>query len=69
MAEQLTLQQGLLQGGAVDGDQGPTSPRAVVVQGSGDQFLPGAALAANQDRGIGRGDLLDQLHDPLHGRA
>ena len=66
MAEQLAFQQRLLQGGAVDGHQGPLAARAVVVQGAGDQFLAGAAGAADQHGGVGRRHLLDELHDLLH---
>ena len=39
------------------------------MQGAGDQLLARAAGAADQHRGVGGRHLLDQLHDPLHGRA
>ena len=39
------------------------------MDGPGDQFLAGAALAQDQHRGLGLGDVLDQLHDLPHRRA
>jgi hypothetical protein len=39
VAEQLALQQVLLQGGAVDGDEGPVLAAAVAVDGAGDELL------------------------------
>ena len=34
-----------------------------------DEFLAGATRTANQDGGIGRSDLLDELHHPPHSGA
>ena len=69
MAEDLALQQGLGNGGAIDGDEGPLSAGRKLVERARGQLLARAALARDQDRrGRGRG----QLHEPvdlLHGRA
>ena len=48
VAEQLAFQQGLGNGGAVDGQERPGGPAAVLVDGPGDQLLAGAALAQDQ---------------------
>ena len=69
VAEQLALQQSLLQSTAVHSNQRSVSARAVVVQSAGDQFLARAAGAAYQHGSIGRRDLLEELDGPLHGRA
>src|SRR5207249_4742469 len=44
MAEQLTLQQALAQGAAVDADVGPIGPGAVLVDRPGNQLLAGAGF-------------------------
>ena len=41
---------------AVDGDERPAGAVAAAVDGPGQHALAGAALAAEQDRGLGRGD-------------
>ena len=48
VAEQLALQNVLAQGGAVQGHEGLVLPRAVLVDGLGDQLLAGAGLALDQ---------------------
>ena len=50
VAEQLALQQGLRDGGAVDGQERPGGAAAVLVEGAGDQFLARAALAGDAAR-------------------
>src|SRR6185437_13114294 len=56
VTEQLTLQQRLGQRGTVETDEGAILTRAGVMDGAGDQFLAGTALAANQAGGVGAGD-------------
>ncbi len=67
VAEELALQQVLGDGGAVDGDEELLGARAVLVDGAGDELLAGAALAGDEDGGVGRRDLPDGLVDALHG--
>ena len=69
VAEELALEQGLGNGAAVDGHEGPVGPVAALVDGLGDEFLAGAALAVDQDRGRGGGDLVHHLVDRAHARA
>ena len=69
VAEQLALQQGLRDGGAVEGQERRLGPGAVLVDGAGDQFLAGAALAGDQHRHVLGGDAADGLVDLAHGRA
>ena len=66
VAEQLGLDQRLRQRGAADAEVGLGAPRRVVVDRVGHHLLAGAALAVDQDAGVGVGDDLDQLEDPLH---
>ncbi len=69
MAEQLALDERFGDGAAVDRHEGPLRARRQLVQGARNHFLPGAALALDEDGG-GRGrDLLDHAHHFLHGRA
>src|SRR5207249_9414613 len=42
---------------------------AEVVEGARHHLLPGATLAGDEDRGLRRGDLLDQVEDLPHGAA
>ncbi len=65
MAEQLTLQQVVSQGGAVDRHHRFIGTLARFVNGSGGQLLTGAAFTANQHRGRGRTDLLNHVQDSL----
>ena len=65
MAEELALQQVLGDRAAVDRHEGALDPLALVVDVPGDELLAGAALPADQDVGLGVGDLGDQIEDPL----
>ncbi len=49
VTEELALQELPWDGGAVDRHEGPALAPAVLVDGPGDQLLPGAALPAEQD--------------------
>ncbi len=69
MAEQLALQQRLGDGGAVNRQERPVGPAAVVVDGAGDQFLAGAALAEDEDVDVLGGDAADGLAHLLHDEA
>ncbi len=69
MAEQLAFQQRLGDGGAVDRQERLVGAAAVLVQGAGDQFLAGAALAEDQHVDILRRDAADRLAHLLHDRA
>ena len=66
VAEELALDQRLGNGRAVDGDKGLAAAGAEVVQGAGDEFLAGAALAGDEHRNVAGGDTLDQREDLLH---
>ena len=68
VTEELRLEQGLGQGGAVDLDEGLVASRAVAVQGLGDQLLAGARLPGDEHRRLGGGDVADHLEEFLHGR-
>ena len=69
MAEELGFKQVLRQRGAVDGEEGLRRPRAVGVDGAGDQLLAGAGLAQHEDVRLGPGRLLDEVEDARHGLA
>ena len=65
VAEQLRFEQRLGQAGAVHRDERLVHARLTVVDGAGDEFLADAALAGDQDLGVGARDALDlllQLH-------
>ena len=66
VAEEFALQQGFGQGAAVDRDAAFGGPVAALVDGPGDEFLAGAALAGNQDRGLRPGHPFHQGQDFLH---
>ena len=68
MAEDLALDQGGGDGGAVDGDEGLVPPRREVVDRAGDDLLAGPALAGDGDAGLGGRDLLDELEHLAHAR-
>ena len=67
VAEELALQEGLGDGGAVDGQEGGLAAEAVLIDGPGDQFLAGPALAGDQDGHVLAGGAADGLVDRLHG--
>ena len=54
---------------ALNADEPLIRPRAVVVNGPGDQLLAGAGLALNQHGAVHRRDQLEALEDLLHRRA
>ena len=66
VAEQLTFQQALGQGGTVHLNEGLVLSGGKVVEGVGNQLLSRAALAGNQHRCLGIGSLPHHLEDPLH---
>ena len=66
VAEQLTFEERLRDGAAVDLQEGRALAVALLVQGAGDQLLARAALAGHQHSGgLGR-DLLDEIVDLAH---
>ena len=69
VAEQLALDQALRKRPDVGGDERPVAAVAQVVDGPGDEFLAGAALALDQDRDVGVGDLADPREDLADGGA
>ena len=69
VAEELRLEEGLGERAAVDGDEGPPSPRARVVQGTGEQLLAGSGLALEEHGAIARRHLREDVEDPSHGRT
>ncbi len=69
VAEELVLEQGLRDGGAVDGHEGPLRAGRELVKGAAHQLLPGAALSGDQHGGIGGGGALDGEHRLLQGRV
>src|SRR4030095_16169159 len=66
VAEELALQERLGQGCAPHLRERLRPPRAVLVQGLGEELLPGAALPEQQHRGRGGCDLSDRLEDGEH---
>ena len=69
MAEQFAFQEGLRDGGAIDGDERLGRALAVLVNGPRHEFLAGAGFAADQHGDGGGGDSPDFLVDGLHGAA
>ena len=69
VTEQDGLQQVIRHGAGVDGNEVGAGTRAEVVEGVGDHFLAGAALAGHQHGGAGGGDVLHQIEHFLHGLA
>ncbi|GBD29002.1 hypothetical protein HRbin32_00086 [bacterium HR32] len=71
VSEQLRLQERLRDGAAVDGHEGSVGPRALVVDGPGEDLLARARLPVDEDRGVRgrhrRGHPQHLLH--LRGRA
>ncbi len=68
-AEELGFEQRLDERGAVDGDEGPGSPRAEVVDLAGDELLAGAALTLDEHGEIRHRHSLDALAQRPHDRA
>src|SRR5436190_2183210 len=67
VAEQLALQQRVLERRAGDVHEGLVGPGGLEVDRPGDDVLAGAALAADEDRrGLALGDLVHQRADLLH---
>ena len=66
VAEQLAFQQILRDRAAVDGDEWLLGARSKIVQRLRQRLLAGAALTQQQDRHIGRGELLDVAADLQH---
>ena len=66
VAEELRLDQIFGDRRAVDLDERPLRPLAVVVDGVGDQFLARAVLALDEDVRLARRDALDELEQILH---
>ncbi len=65
--EQLALEQRPRDRRAVDRPQRPAGARGERVDGRGDEFLARSRLAADEHRGLGARDTLDDLEHPLHG--
>ena len=66
VAEELALDQGRRQGGAIDLDQRTLAAAAQPVERPGDELLTGAGLAQDQHRGVGGRDLLDLVEHLAH---
>src|SRR5882672_10733286 len=65
--EELVLEELLLEGGAVEGQEGGLAPAALEVDRAGDQVLSGSALPLDQNRrGFALRDLGDQVPDLPH---
>ena len=69
MAEQFAFEKRLGEGGAIQADKRRVAARAIHVNRTGDEFLPDAALAANQDRRFCRRHAADLLLDMLQRHA
>ena len=68
VAEQLALQDLVRDRAAIQGQEALLPAGAGVVQGLGDEFLPGAALAQDEHGGAARRDLPHLLEQVLHRR-
>ena len=66
VAEELAFEQGLRDRRAIDRDERALPAHAQAVKRVRQQLLPGAALPQQQDRNIGRGDLLHHAEKPHH---
>ena len=66
MAEQLAFDERFGQGAAIDRHERLAGPRALVVDGAGDQLLAGAGFAQDEHGGLRWGDFGDQRADALH---
>ena len=58
-AEQLLLEAGRVEGGAVEGDEGAFGPAGAFVDHAGGDLLAGAGGTADEDAGAGGGDAFD----------
>lgn len=63
MAEELALEKGLADAGAVDGNKQVRGPRPGRVNGAGYEFLAGAALTLDQDGAVALRDGLHEAED------
>jgi len=66
VAEEFAFEDALAQGGAVQGNEAAVAPVRVVVNRPGQKFLAGAALAGDEHRGVGRGDLPGRFDHASH---
>ena len=69
VTEELALQQVLRDSAAVDRDEAAPVPLAVLMDAAGDQFLPRACLAEDQDVRVRDRDAADRVEDGGHARA
>src|SRR5208337_2644971 len=69
VAEQLAFEQGLGDGGTIDCNERSGISQASPVKGPGNQFLPGAVFAEDQNRRLGCSHPLDSRKNLLHLRA
>src|SRR5262249_26338853 len=69
MAEELTLEERLLEGGTVDGEEGSVGARALAVDRAGDELFPGPRLTLDEHRDRGGGGALHETEDLGHRRA
>src|SRR5581483_2127235 len=67
--EEFAFDEVLGDGGAVELDERGGGALALAMERAGDEFLAGAALALDEDGGLGAGDLADELAEIFHGRA
>jgi hypothetical protein len=67
--EELAVEQGLGQPGAVDRDERRVAQDTALVHRAGDELLAGATLAAQQDGALVLADGVDQAIDGLHALA
>ena len=67
MAEELGAQEGLVESGAVDGDERAAAARPELVQVEGGELLATAGLTGEQHREVGRRDLHDALLERHYG--
>jgi hypothetical protein len=69
MAEELGFDQIVRQRGAIHCDEWTVAAATPLVDRTSNDLFAGAALAFDQDRHLGCGDLPNELVDLLHGRA
>ena len=67
MPKEFTLQQGLGQGATVNGHKGPIGPRALLVNGPGNQLLARARFPLDQHRAVAGRHQLDLAKEGAHG--